>query len=81
MLADFVIKIADTYGANGIFWSNVIRQIVYLVFMLLALPLYLILTCLMYFSIVEKKESKFLKEEFYKFGKRDRFKETKDFED
>ena len=81
MLADFVIKIADTYGANGIFWSNVIRQIVYLVFMLLALPLYLILTCLMYFSVVEKKESKFLKEEFYKFGKRDRFKETKDFED
>jgi len=81
MLADFVIKIADTYGSNGIFWSNVIRQIVYLLFMLLALPLYLILTCLMYFSVVEKKESKFLKEEFYKFGKRDRFKETKDFED
>jgi hypothetical protein len=35
----------------------------------------------MYFSIIEKKEAKFLKEEFYKFGKRDRLKETKDFED
>ena len=33
-----------------------------------------------YFNF-EKKESKFLKEEFYKFGKRDRFKENKDFED
>lgn len=81
MLADFVIKIADTYGAHGVFWSNVVRQVVYLIFMLLAIPLYLILTCFMYFSVVEKKESKFLKEEFHKFGKRDRFKETKDFED
>lgn len=81
MLADFAVKIADSYGSNGIFWSNVIRQLIYVVFMLLAIPLYLILTCLTYFSVVEKKESKFLKEEFHKFGKRDRFRETKDFED
>jgi len=81
LLADFVIKIADTYGAHGVFWSNVVRQLFYIVFLLLAAPLYLILICLSYFSVVEKMESRFLKEEFYKFGNRDRFKETKDFED
>jgi uncharacterized membrane protein SpoIIM required for sporulation len=81
LLTDFVIKIADTYGAHGVFWSNVVRQLFYFVFLLLAAPLYLILSAFMYFSIIEKKEAKFLKEEFYKFGKRDRLKETKDFED
>ena len=31
--------------------------------------------------LISEEQNKFLKEEFHKFGKRDRFKETKDFED
>ena len=81
MLSDFVAKISDTYGSNGVFWSNIVRQIVYLATVLVVLPIYSILSTFLYFSTIEQKEARFLKEQFTKFGKRDRFKETKDFED
>lgn len=81
MLSDFVAKISDTYGTNGIYWSNIVRQVIYIITVLVVLPLYSILSSFLYFSTVEQKEARFLKEQFSKFGKRDRFKETKDFED
>lgn len=81
LLSDFVAKISDTYGTNGIYWSNIVRQVVYIITVLVVLPLNSILSSFLYFSTVEQKEVRFLKQQFSKFGKRDRFKETKDFED
>lgn len=76
MLADFVKRIAQIYTKDYMFWANVMRQIVYVIFMLLILPLLIITMAFGYYSELEKTEANGLKNAFKNFGKRSRIKET-----
>jgi len=76
LLAGFIEKITATYGLNGVFWGNIIRQTIYIVVLVMAIPLYTILTCFLFTNMQEIKSAKFLHKEFENFGKRNRFKET-----
>jgi cellulose synthase/poly-beta-1,6-N-acetylglucosamine synthase-like glycosyltransferase len=73
-------KIINNYGQNGLFWTNVLRQIVYIVAIILIIPLYTIQSLLLFTNMQEIKQVKGLWKEYEKFGNRDRFKETS-FED
>jgi uncharacterized membrane protein SpoIIM required for sporulation len=76
MVADFVKRIAQIYTDDYMFWGNVTRQIVYIIFMLFILPLLIITMAFGYYSELEKTEANGLKNAFKKFGKRSRIKET-----
>lgn len=81
MLADFTKRIAANYSEFPVYWSNVIRQLVYLLFFLCLLPLFVIPSAFIYFSELEKTEVHGLRAQFEKFGKRSRIKENElDFE-
>ncbi len=76
LFCDFIEKIVANYGQNGVFWSNVFRQIIYVVILLISIPLYTILSVFLFSNMQETKQAKFLWKEYEKFGKRDRYKET-----
>jgi hypothetical protein len=80
LICDFIEKIINNYGQNGLFWTNVLRQIVYIVAIILIIPLYTIQSLLLFTNMQEIKQVKGLWKEYEKFGNRDRFKETS-FED
>ena len=80
LICDFLEKIINNYGQNGLFWTNVLRQIVYIVAIILIIPLYTIQSLLLFTNMQEIKQAKGLWKEYEKFGNRDRFKETS-FED
>lgn len=76
LLAGFVKRIAITLDADHIFWSNITRQLVYVLFILMFLPLVIIMTSFGFYSARERTEANGLKEEFTRFGKRSRTKES-----
>ncbi len=81
LLAGFVKRIAMTLDADHVLWSNVTRQLVYVLFILMFLPLVIIMTSFGFYSERERTEANGLKEEFTRFGKRSRTKESNvDFE-
>lgn len=81
MLAEMTKRIAREFTDNYIIAGNIVRQIVYLLFILGIVPLIAISTGFSYFSEVEKTEAKGLRKAFEKFGKRNRFQEKPvDFE-
>lgn len=81
MAADFVKRLAQLVTDDYMIWSNVLRQFVYIIFILGILPLAIIAFSFGYFSELEKTEARGLKEAFKRFGKRSRSKETDvDFE-
>jgi len=81
LVAGFVKRIAITLDGDHIFWSNVTRQLVYVLFIIMFIPLVIIMTAFGYFSERERAEATGLKEEFKRFGKRSRTKESSvDFE-
>ena len=76
LLAEFIEKITSSYGINGVFWANILRQTIYVVVLMMAIPLYTISTCFLFSNMQEIKTAKSLYKEFKNFGKRNRFKET-----
>ena len=81
MGADFVKRIAVIYTNDYMLWSNVFRQIFYVIFILGLLPLLVLTTLFSFYSEREENEVIGLKEQFKKFGKRSNVKETPvDFE-
>ena len=81
MAADFVKRIAQLVTEDYMIWSNILRQFVYIIFVLGILPLAIIAFSFGYYSELEKTEARGLREAFKKFGKRSRSKETDvDFE-
>ncbi|MCO4814870.1 MAG: stage II sporulation protein M [Flavobacteriales bacterium] len=81
MMADFVKRVAYIFNADALVWSNLFRQIVYVIFLLGIIPLYIITMTFVYFNEREKSEALGLHKAFEKFGKRSNIKETKeDFE-
>ncbi len=76
MTADFVKRIGQIYSADYMVWANILRQIVYIIFMLGLLPLLVITMTFGYFSEREETEAFGLRKQFEKFGKRSNVKET-----
>lgn len=73
--AGFVKRIAQIYTDDYIIWANILRQFVYIVFLLIVLPLLIISMSFSYYSELEKTEAKGLWEALKKFGKRSRSQE------
>ena len=81
MIADFTKRIAQNFTEFPVIWGNILRQLFYLIFFFITLPLLIIPTAFSYFSELEKTEVHGLRKQFEKFGKRNRFQETEvDFE-
>ncbi len=73
--ANFVKRIAQIFTSDYMFWANVLRQIVYLIFFFAIVPMIAFTMAIAYYSQVEKTEAIGLKKAFEKFGKRNRFQE------
>ena len=81
LLAGFVKRIALALNGDYMFWGNITRQVVYVLFILMFVPLIVIMTSFGFYSERERFEATGLKEDFKRFGKRSRTKETSvDFE-
>ncbi len=80
MLTGFVERICNTYHFDTFFWSNIIRQFVYILFTLAVLPLFFIYSTFIYFAAKEVVDARTLTEDFKKFGKRDRYREMNEDE-
>ena len=70
MAADFVKRVAKIYTTDYLVISNIVRQLVYILFLLGILPLIIIASMFSYYSELEKTEAIGLKKQFEKFGKR-----------
>lgn len=77
MLADLVGRIAMIFTDDYMLYANITRQVVYMSFMLVVLPLLIISTGFGYYNVVERLEAVGLRREFEKFGKRKRNQESK----
>ncbi len=76
LIAEFIKRVGQIFTNDYIFFANIFRQFVYLMYVVVVLG---ILACMMsfaYFNEVERNEAAGLKESFKKFGKRKRNKET-----
>lgn len=76
MVADFIKRISKIYTTDHIVVSNIVRQLVYILFLFNILPLIIIATIFAYYSELEKTDAIGLKKQFKKFGKRNRYLET-----
>src|SRR5690606_13612400 len=72
MLADFVGRIAMVFTDDYVIYSNIVRQVVYMLFVMLCVPMFVISTAFSYFTVIERIEGIGLRNEFKKFGKRKR---------
>ncbi|MCO5260890.1 MAG: stage II sporulation protein M [Crocinitomicaceae bacterium] len=69
MITDFLNRALILFTDDYMYYSNFFRQFVYLLFLFIMLPVFVILTILIYCDIVEKHELIGLKEQFQFFGK------------
>lgn len=82
MLADFVKRVAQVYTTDYMFWANVVRQVVYVLFLFALLPLIGITAAFGYYTEKERNEANGLKKAFEAFGKRSKTQEMEaDYED
>jgi uncharacterized membrane protein SpoIIM required for sporulation len=82
MLADFVKTVARSMEMKDfIVPSNIVRQIVYVIFIFLSFPLFVVMAGFIHGDISEKNTAKGLRADFSNFGRRRRNQETAvDFE-
>lgn len=76
LLADFVKNVARNFMHDFMVPAMITRQVVYLAFMFIMLPFFVIMMGFIYFDIREKNNALGLKKEFETFGKRKRNQET-----
>lgn len=76
MLADFVKRIGQIMGLDFMYWSNIVRQLVYLFFLMAVFPLWIISVAFLAYNEHEKNTASGLKKAFEQFGKRSRYKEN-----
>ena len=77
MLAQFVSYIARSYTDHFMVPANIVREVVYVIFIFLTLPLFIIMLGFQYYTVREQETSFGLRKEFEKFGKRKKHQETK----
>ncbi|MEN9998172.1 MAG: hypothetical protein RI922_1162 [Bacteroidota bacterium] len=81
MLVGLVKRVSREFTDDYIVIGNIVRQVVYVAFLLGVLPLLAIIAGFSYYTELDKSEAKSLKENFKKFGKRNRYQEKSvDFE-
>lgn len=81
LVADFVKRVAMIYTDDYMIYPNILRQLVYILFVIMVIPLMVIMMSFGYYNELEKNEAKGLRKAFEKFGKRSRNQETiADFE-
>ena len=73
--ADFVKRIAQIFTDDYMIWANILRQIVYIIYIMGILPLVIITMAFGYFTELEKTEVRGLRKSFEKFGQRSRTQE------
>lgn len=76
MTCRFVRNIAEKFGWDGLYISNILRQIVYLAFGLFVLPLWIVSMHFVMLNEHEKESAQGLKKAFLLFGKRSKIKEN-----
>ncbi|XOV66054.1 MAG: stage II sporulation protein M [Fluviicola sp.] len=76
LIAEFIKRVAQIFTDDYIFFANIFRQAVYLLYVLVVLGILAVMMSFAYFNEVERNEAAGLKEAFKKFGKRNRNKET-----
>jgi len=78
-ILDLIVKgitpFLDNAGLDSVFWTNLFRELTYLIAVILSLVFWFILLSLSYFSTLEKREALNLKKEGRYFGERSRLKE------
>lgn len=81
MFVGLVKRVSREFTDDYIVVGNIVRQIVYIAFLFGILPLIAITAGFSYYTELDKSEAKSLKENFKKFGKRNRYQEKSvDFE-
>lgn len=76
LACSFTRNIAQRFGWNAWFLSNLLRQLVYLLFLFLVFPLSIISIYFLAFNEHEKESANGLKNAFKNFGKRSRVREN-----
>ncbi len=77
MLSQFVSYIARNYTDNFMVPANIVREVVYVLFIFFTMPLFIMMLGFQYFTVREQETSFGLRKEFEKFGKRKKHQETK----
>lgn len=72
LVTNFMNRIVIFFTEDYMYYSNSFRQLVYLLFVLLTLPLFALMMAFLFFNILEKEEVVGLRKEFQSFGKRKR---------
>ena len=75
LVAQGLTPFIDKAGLNSVFWTNILREIIYLIAFTLSLVFCMVLLVLSYFSTLDKREAVNLKKEGRIFGERSRLKE------
>ena len=76
LIAEFIKRVAQIFTDDYIFYANIFRQAVYLLYVIVVLGILAVMMSFAYFNEVERNEAAGLRESFKKFGKRNRNKET-----
>ena len=76
LITEFIKRIGQIFTDDYMFFANIFRQLVYLLYVLVVLGLLAVMMSFAYFNEVERNEAAGLKDSFKKFGKRNRNKET-----
>lgn len=76
LLTQFIKRVGQIFTDDYIFYANILRQAVYLLYVLVVLGILAVMMSFAYFNERERNEAAGLKESFKKFGKRNRNKET-----
>ena len=72
----FIKRVGMIYTDDYMIWANVFRQFVYAFYIIIVLCLLAVMMSFAFYNEIERNEAQGLKEEFKKFGKRSRNKET-----
>jgi len=75
-LCKLIITGVDYAGLDGLFWSNIFREFIYLIFTCGVIILFANAWNLVYHDAIEERESRTLRQQFELFGKRNRHQET-----
>ncbi len=74
--ADFVKNVSRYYTTDFLVPANIVRQLIYVIFILFSLPFFVIMMGFMFYTFQEQSQSTGLKKQFANFGKRKRYQET-----
>jgi len=72
----FIKRVGMIYTDDYMIWANVFRQFVYAFYIIIVLCLLAVMMSFGFYNEIERNEAQGLKDEFKKFGKRSRNKET-----